>query len=69
MNGYRKELVSPSGETYVSTSPRETNDLIYNSGYREADASASPQKAPTRPVSAEKGSGVSVSTPGGEVSP
>lgn len=68
MTEYRKELVSPSGDTYVSSSPRETNDLIYNSGYREADSSASPQKAPAKPVSAEKGVASPLAS-GGEVSP
>lgn len=41
MSKYRKELVSPTGERYVSTSPVETNDLVYGSGYREVDESAS----------------------------
>jgi hypothetical protein len=33
MSDYRKLLVSPSGVTVVSTSPAETNDLIYGRGY------------------------------------
>lgn len=46
MTEYRKELISPDGKTYVSTSPRETNDLIYGSGYREAGARASESDKP-----------------------
>jgi hypothetical protein len=37
---FRKELVSPDGTKYVSTSPREANDLVFGSGYREVNESA-----------------------------
>jgi hypothetical protein len=50
---YRKELVSRSGRIYVSTSERETNDLMYGQGYREADAQASSGAEPAKPAPAE----------------
>jgi len=34
---YSKDLVSPTGKKYTATSPREANDLIFGSGYREVD--------------------------------
>lgn len=67
MNQYRKELVSPTGERYVSTSPRETNDLIYVSGYREVDESTS--AAPKLATTPEKTASTSLFAHGGEVSP
>ena len=47
---YAKELLTPSGDVYVSTSPRETNDLIYGSGYREVGQS---NPAPGEPDTAD----------------
>lgn len=66
VNEYRKELVSPNGDKYVSTSPRETNDLVYSSGYREVDESAS---EPAKPAKANKEPSANPFAFGGEVSP
>jgi hypothetical protein len=67
MSQYRKELLSPSGDRYVSTSARETNDLIYGSGYRDADEStAKPDKAD---VDTDKGAPANPFAFGGEVRP
>ena len=66
MNDYRKVLVSPDGDEYVSTSARETNDLIYGSGYREAEENADNTAA------SDKSDEVPPADPyayGGEVSP
>lgn len=67
MNEYRKELVSPGGETYVSTSPVETNDLIYGSGYREADEAASDADTASEPT--EQGADANFFGSDDEVSP
>lgn len=48
---YRKELVSPTGNTVVSTSERETNDLVFGLGYREPDAK--PATADIKPSTPE----------------
>lgn len=32
---FPKELTSPDGRTFVATSAREYNDLVYGSGYTE----------------------------------
>lgn len=37
MTEYREELISPEGRSVTSTSPVETNNLIYGSGYRKAE--------------------------------
>ena len=58
-------LVSPDGEEYVSTSARETNDLIYGSGYREAEEPA----GSTENDKPEAASPASSYAYGGEVSP
>ncbi len=69
MTEYRKELVSPDGDKYVSTSPTETNDLVYGSGYREADTSTAGDAAgdgsPGKSADAE----VSPYAYGGELTP
>lgn len=49
-DSYRKELVSPSGTTVVSTSERETNDLIFGLGYREAEPDHVPPAAGGTPA-------------------
>lgn len=66
---YRKELLSPTGETYVSTSAVETNDLIYGSGYREADEPATGADEATTEREQEKGTPANPFAYGGEVSP
>lgn len=65
MSKYRKELVSPDGDRYVSMSPIETNDLIYGSGYREVRASA--EDSDTQEESGE--TDVNPYAYGGELSP
>lgn len=65
MSAYRKELLSPDGEKYVSTSAIETNDLIYGSGYREVDESAND----TAPTTVREDKPSASYSYGGEVSP
>ena len=50
---YRKELVSPSGRTVLSTSERETNDLVYGLGYREPDTTTTSTTAEPEPTAVE----------------
>jgi hypothetical protein len=64
---YRKELLSPGGDKYVSTSARETNDLIYGSGYREVDESTSDTSEAS--ANGDEESPASPYAYGGEVSP
>jgi hypothetical protein len=69
---YRKELVSPSGEKYVSTSAVETNDLIYGSGYREVDEAAGDSTNDTAGEPSEQGTDANFygnDGNGGEMSP
>jgi hypothetical protein len=40
---YSVELVSPSGRKVISTSPRETVDLVYGHGYKDASGKDSGQ--------------------------
>lgn len=49
---YRKELLSPSGKTVVSTSERETNDLVYGQGYRVVKPEDAPTPAANKPEAA-----------------
>lgn len=50
---YRKELVSPQGDTFISTSPVETNNLMYGHGYREKEE-ATPRKATAKKANGEE---------------
>lgn len=34
---YRKVLIAPDGREVTARSPREANDLMYGSGYREKE--------------------------------
>lgn len=67
MNTYRKELLTPDGERYVATSPVEANNLIYGSGYREAESSDTENPAPTPAANTPKSA--SPLPAGGEKSP
>jgi hypothetical protein len=45
VNEYREELISPDGRVVTSTSPVETNNLLYGGGYRRAaDVEGEPGK-------------------------
>ena len=44
MTEYSKKLISPDGREVVAHTPREANDLMYGSGYREADTKAGKAK-------------------------
>lgn len=50
---YRKELISPSGRTVVSTSERETNDLRFGKGYREVDTAKPSPASVDKPTAPE----------------
>ncbi len=40
MNKFAKVLISPTGEKFVARSAVEANNLVFGSGYREVDESA-----------------------------
>jgi len=68
VNKFSKTLISPTGDTYIATSAVEVNDLVYGSGYREADEATSDAEQIADATSAEKAAGTDDAY-GGEVTP
>lgn len=72
VNKYAKELLTPSGEKYIATSPIEANDLIYGSGYREVSEQSEqsgPEAKKTAPAASDKPATPTQYASGGQVSP